>query len=197
MLPAGAHHQTLGRSPHYVNKETETQREATGPESEPTCSEQSYHRSCWAQGPPSRLQEARDSHTHASKRGPTRDDSPSLHRPRRGAKWFSQGAEQTLNLFAPVSKRSRSHSWRMKQRPARTARPAPDNQHLSIYYPLGPSLHSCPPSLQPQQKGPIMTSQAGNYVISLGRRLDPGTKGSLLCKWTTRIGGQLLQPSSF
>lgn len=169
-----------------------------------------------AQGPTSHLEEAQDSHTHASRRRPTGDDSPPtppLHRPRSGSsagwgwgrggagKGRGRGRTQTSECqFAPVSNGSKSHllkdergSWKESLCPLKITNPLIPSRgqaHTAAH----PASHSA-------QKGPIMTSQARNYVISLGRRQDPGTKGSLSCKSMTGVGsgarGQPLLPSSF
>lgn len=107
----------------------------------------------------------------------------------RGGEGKGEGRTQTSeSQFAPVSNGSKSHllkdergSWKESLCPLKITNPlipSPGQAHTAAH----PASHSA-------QKGPIMTSQAWNYVISLGRRQDPGTKGSLLCKSMTGVGG--------
>lgn len=73
-----------------------------------------------AQGPPSHLEEAQHSHTHAFRRRPTGDDSPPQPPTSQAKKWFRGGAggegkkgggggHTPQSLFAPVSNGSKSH----------------------------------------------------------------------------------------
>lgn len=70
----------------------------------------------------------------------------------------------------------------------------PGPHRLSIYHRPCPAAHT---AACPEQKGPIMTSQAGNYVISLGRTCTGRQRAH--CHANARFWrpGQPRQPSSF
>lgn len=61
-----------------------------------------------------------------------------------------------LNLFAPVSKGSKSHSWRMKQRPAKESASGPPIISTSLFITRqGPAYTAAHPASNPSRKGPL------------------------------------------